>query len=66
MYWTVATVTMFPDEKTGKLKKLKESFLVKGFTPTDVETKMYERNKNLASDWKISSISESKILEVIE
>lgn len=66
MYWTVATVTMFPDEKTGKLKKLKESFLVKGFTPTDVEAKMYERNKNLASDWKISSISESKILEVIE
>jgi hypothetical protein len=54
------------DNESGKLKKLREEKLVRGYNPTDVEskvTKIYE-NYNLA--WRITGIVESKIDEVIE
>ena len=55
-----------PDENSGKIKKVREEKLVRGYNPTDVEskvTKIYE-NYNLA--WRITGIVESKIDEVIE
>lgn len=64
-FFVVKTVMYIPNEETGKLKKVPETFLVFGWSPTDVEAKMVQKNKNLALDWKITSISESKILEVI-
>ena len=33
----------FPDEETGKVKKVKEEKLVKGYSPTDVEAKITKR-----------------------
>lgn len=65
-FFIAKTVMFLPNEETGKLKKINETFLVHGFNPTDVEAKITDKNKNLAVDWKITSISESKILEVIQ
>lgn len=65
-FFIVKTVMFIPNEETGKLKKINEIFLVNAISPTDVEAKITLKNKNLAVDWKITSITESKILEVID
>ena len=55
-----------PDEQTGKIKKIREEKLVKGFSVTDVEAKVTKRYEGFTNDWRITSVSESKIDEVIE
>ena len=55
-----------PDESTGKIKKIREEKLVKGFSVTDVEAKVTKRYESFSHDWRITSVSESKIDEVIE
>ena len=54
-----------PDEGTGKIKKIREEKLVKGYSVTDVEAKVTEKYKGFTNDWRITSVSESKIDEVI-
>jgi len=54
-----------PDENTGKIKKIKEEKLVKGFSVTDVEAKVTNRFEGFSNEWRITSVSESKIDEVI-
>jgi hypothetical protein len=62
----VAKITYdLPDENTGKLKKIREEKLVKGFSVTDVEAKVTKRYESFSNDWRITSVSESKIDEVI-
>jgi hypothetical protein len=55
-----------PDENTGKIKKIREEKLVRGFSVTDVEAKVTKRYESFSQDWRITSVSESKIDEVIE
>ena len=55
-----------PDENTGKIKKIREEKLVKGFSVTDVEAKVTKRFEGFTNDWRITSVSESKIDEVFE
>jgi hypothetical protein len=55
-----------PDENTGKIKKMREEKLVKGYSPTDVEAKITKVYENYSMDWRITAIVESKIDEVIE
>ena len=55
-----------PDENSGKIKKIREEKLVKGFSVTDVEAKVTKRYEGFSNDWRITSVSESKIDEVIE
>jgi hypothetical protein len=55
-----------PDENTGKMKKIREEKLVKGYSVTDVEAKVTEKYKNFSQEWRITSVSESKIDEVFE
>ena len=55
-----------PDENTGKIKKIREEKLVKGFSVTDVEAKVTEKYQGFTNDLRITSVSESKIDEVIE
>jgi hypothetical protein len=55
-----------PDENTGKIKKIREEKLVKGFSVTDVEAKVTARYHTFSHEWRITSVSESKIDEVIE
>jgi hypothetical protein len=54
-----------PDEGTGKIKRIREEKLVKGYSVTDVEAKVTEKYKGFTNDWRITSVSESKIDEVI-
>jgi len=63
----VAKITMdLLDTESGKVKKVKEEKLVLGYTPTDVEAKVTKVYENYSMDWRITSITESKIDEVIE
>lgn len=54
------------DSESGRVKKQKEEKLVLGYTPTDVEAKVTKIYENYTMDWRITSITESKIDEVIE
>ena len=63
----VAKITYdLPDENSGKIKKIREEKLVKGYTVTDIEAKVTKLYKNFSYDWRITSVSESKIDEVVE
>ena len=65
-YFVARVTTDMVDENTGKVKKIKEEKLVKGFSPTDVEAKVTKVYENYTMDWRIKAIVESKIDEVIE
>jgi hypothetical protein len=54
------------DSESGRVKKIKEEKLVMGYSPTDVEAKVTKVYENYTMDWRITSITESKIDEVIE
>jgi hypothetical protein len=55
-----------PDDNTGKIKKIREEKLVRGFSVTDVEAKVTKKYEGFSHDWRITSVSESKIDEVID
>jgi hypothetical protein len=54
------------DSESGKVKKLREEKLVRGYNPTDVEAKVTKVFETYSQDWRITAIVESKIDEVIE
>jgi hypothetical protein len=54
------------DENSGKIKKVREEKLVKGYSVTDVEAKVTDKFKGFQHDWRITAVSESKIDEVFE
>ena len=63
----VAKVTYdLPDENTGKIKKIREEKLVRGYSVTDVEAKVTKKYEGFQHEWRITSVSESKIDEVID
>jgi hypothetical protein len=55
-----------PDENSGKIKKIKEEKLVKGYSVTDVEAKVTKVYESFSHEWRITSVAESKIDEVID
>jgi len=55
-----------PDEQTGKIKKIREEKLVNGYSVTDVEAKVTKKYEGFTHEWRITSVSESKIDEVID
>lgn len=63
----VAKITYdLPDPETGKIKKIREEKLVRGFSVTDVESKVTKRYETFSQDWRITAVSESKIDEVLD
>ena len=63
----VAKITYdLPDENSGKIKKIREEKLVKGFSVTDVEAKVTKTYEGFSHEWRITSVSESKMDEVID
>ena len=65
-YFVAKVTTDMVDENTGKVKKLREEKLVKGYSPTDVEAKVTKVYEAYTMDWRITALVESKIDEVIE
>ena len=55
-----------PDDKTGKIKKIREEKRVEGYSVTDVEAKVTKKYEGFSHEWRITSVSESKIDEVIQ
>lgn len=64
-YWAVS-VQSAREQENGKFKRVTEKYLVSAVNPTDVETKIAEELKDDPFEWVVKSISETKILEVIE
>lgn len=54
------------DENSGKIKKIREEKLVRGYSVTDVEAKVTEKFKGFQHDWRITAVPESKIDEVFQ
>lgn len=65
-YFVAKITTDMVDENSGKVKKMREEKLVRGYSPTDVEAKVTKIYENYTQDWRITAIVESKIDEVIE
>ena len=65
-YFLAKITTDMVDDNTGKIKKIREEKLVKGFSPTDVESKVTKVYESYSMEWRITAIVESKINEVIE
>ena len=65
-YFVAKIATDFVDNESGKVKKVREEKLVRGYSPTDVEAKVTLIYKEYTQEWRITSISESKIDEVID
>jgi hypothetical protein len=65
-YFVAKITTDMVDSESGKVKKIREEKLVRGYSPTDVEAKVTKVYENYSMEWRITAISESKIDEVIE
>jgi hypothetical protein len=65
-YFVAKIMYNMPDEESGKIKKIREEKLVKGYSVTDVESKVTKKYEGFSQEWRITSVSESKIDEVIE
>ena len=65
-FFVAKIVYELPDENSGRLKKIREEKLVRGYSVTDVEAKVTEKYQGFHNDWRIVSVGESKIDEVIE
>jgi hypothetical protein len=65
-YFVAKITTDMVDNESGKVKKMREEKLVRGYSPTDVEAKVTKVYENYSMDWRITAIVESKIDEVIE
>ena len=55
-YFIARITTDMVDENTGKIKKMREEKLVRGYSPTDVEAKVTKVYENYSMDWRITAI----------
>ena len=53
-----------PDENSGRVKKIREEKLVRGYNVNEVESKVTKKFEGFPHDWRITSVVESKIDEV--
>ena len=60
-YFVAKITTDMVDTESGKVKKIREEKLVRGYSPTDVKAKVTKVYENYSMDCRITSISESKI-----
>lgn len=65
-YFNVKLQFEINDPDSGKTKKMRYEKLVKGFSVTDVEAKVTKHYEGFANDWRITTVTESKIDEIIE
>jgi len=65
-FFVAKVVYDMPDENSGRIKKIREEKLVKGYSVTDVEAKVTAKYTGFQHEWRIFSVSESKIDEVID
>lgn len=61
-----AKVKEITQDDNGKLKKTSVEYLVDAVSVTDVEVQITQEYKNVAFDWELSSVSETKVVKVLE
>ena len=61
----VKQVLEIPTKRGFKTKILRDRLLVEGESITYVESKVYELMKDNPNEWEITSIKESRIVEVV-
>lgn len=66
MYYVAKVKVVVSDSNTGKQKTTTEQYLVNAVSVTDVEAKIHEEFKDSILDYDVSSVSETKILKVIQ
>lgn len=65
MYYTVNVKFETIDDRTGRAKIMKEQYLVQALDISEAEKKVKDRFKDSISDFNVSSVQESKVMEVI-
>jgi hypothetical protein len=66
MAYYVAKVKVLITDPKGKQKKVVEQYLVNGVSVTDVEAKVHGEFRNSVVDFEVSSVSDTKIIKVID
>jgi hypothetical protein len=61
-----AKVKEITQDDNGKLKKTSVEYLVDAVSVTDVEVQITQEYKNVTFDWELSSVSETKVVKVLE
>ena len=64
-YFKVTLKTSFEDKK-GNIKKKSDQYIVQAIGPTDVEAKIAKYMGNSIQDYEISSVVQTKILDIVE
>lgn len=65
-YWEVTTQFEIENER-GRIQKVRENYLVRAFTGTEAEAKVYQYlESQKESDFTITKLAQSRILLVIE
>jgi len=65
-YWYTVTVQyVTEDEQTGKIKKIKENYMVKAISITDAEATVIKDLEGYMGDYRILNCTESKIVRVL-
>ena len=53
------------DDRSGRIKTIKEQYLVDAIDISDAEHKLKEKFKDSIADFAVSSVTESKIMGII-
>ena len=64
-YWQ-CNVKVSTEDDRGKVKWRTEVYLVNAVNPTDCEIQITGLFKDYVGDWKIHSVTKSKIFEIID
>ena len=64
MYYS-AKVNIITVDSKGREKKNVEEYLVNAVSVTDAETKVHEQFKNTTIDFEVKSVSQTRIIEVL-
>tara|TARA_R110001592_G_scaffold87117_5_gene257349 strand:- start:70096 stop:70296 length:201 start_codon:yes stop_codon:yes gene_type:complete len=66
MAYYIAKVKVLITDQNGKEKKVVEQYLVNGVSVTDVEAKVHTEFRNGVVDFEVSSVTDTKIIKVID
>ncbi|MDB4343458.1 DUF4494 domain-containing protein [bacterium] len=65
MFYEVQVEVEFESD-SGRIKKVKEYYLVKAVSVTDAEAKIYKEFEGEQNDWDVKMVKESKIRKVVD
>lgn len=65
MYYIANVKFETVDDRTGRIKTIKEQYLVDALDISDAEQKLKDKFKDSIADFAVSSVQESKIMGII-